>query len=298
MKKIVLSIIALCMGMCAMAQTKFYVYNTDGIMVEYTIEDVDSISFVGSDVATTTEPLPGVFTVAEGKTVKFAPGNLQYKKSTKKWSFAANQYDMIGTYVADKIDLFEWSTNNETAKWGVSSTCDGDYSGGFVDWGLKIGDGNTWRTLTLEEWIYLFESRADAVDKYGIAYINLDARTSVLGLIILPDSWTAPAGISFAGGLPSEEVIDNEDYQNFTLAQWQLMEQAGAVLLRARGDGCGDWYGSYWTATPCSSDRAYRLFFPQQFGYKYVSYGYNSSGSPYATGRCGSSSVRLVQDVK
>ena len=45
MKKLILFACALCMSVCAIAQTTFYVYKTDGSSVEYAISDVDSISF-------------------------------------------------------------------------------------------------------------------------------------------------------------------------------------------------------------------------------------------------------------
>ncbi|MCI7430492.1 MAG: hypothetical protein MSS84_06410, partial [Bacteroidales bacterium] len=45
MKKLILFASALCMSVCAMAQSEFYVYKTDGSSVQFTIADVDSISF-------------------------------------------------------------------------------------------------------------------------------------------------------------------------------------------------------------------------------------------------------------
>ena len=45
MKKLILFASALCMSVCAMAQSEFYVYKKDGSSVQFTIADVDSISF-------------------------------------------------------------------------------------------------------------------------------------------------------------------------------------------------------------------------------------------------------------
>ena len=39
--------------------------------------------------------LPGEFSIAKNKKVYFSQGNLQYNKSTKKWSFMTNQYDKV-----------------------------------------------------------------------------------------------------------------------------------------------------------------------------------------------------------
>ena len=236
------------------------------------------------------------FSVSADKKVKFAPGNLQYTQSTqstKKWGFAENQYDVIGadnvtggttlydatygysnsgTALADKkIDLFGWSANNTTAPWGISiSTSNDDYSGDFVDWGKNIGDGNTWRTLSTDEWDYLFYTRTDASSKYGVAHINLNADGSQYtnGIIVLPDSWTCPSGITFKSG-----VADNygeqyyADYQTFTLPQWQQLEQAGAVFLPAAGFRSGTSVsdvqndGSYWSSTAYLTDIAYYVYF-------------------------------------
>ena len=52
MKKLILFACALCMSVCAIAQTTFYVYKTDGSAVEYAISDVDSISFTAPTTGT------------------------------------------------------------------------------------------------------------------------------------------------------------------------------------------------------------------------------------------------------
>ncbi|MGM9746077.1 MAG: hypothetical protein ACI30H_03875 [Paludibacteraceae bacterium] len=49
MKKLILFACALCMSVCAMAQTVFFVYKTDGTSVQFAIADVDSISFSGHE---------------------------------------------------------------------------------------------------------------------------------------------------------------------------------------------------------------------------------------------------------
>ena len=314
MKKLIFSIVALCAGMFATAQTSFYVYKTDGSAVEYAVSEVDSISFTkpegSSDVPA------GAFSVAEGKQIAFSRGNLQYTQSTATWSFAANQYDMLGaanvtggtesydaTYgyskngeaLADKIDLFGWSGSTGSAKWGISTSTDySDYSGDFVDWGKNIGDGNTYRTLTNDEWYYLRYTRTNADNLIGVARINLnsDGTEYANGLILLPDDWTAPADVAFKSGFSSEYSIQAyADYQTFTLDQWQKLEAAGAVFLPAsgnRGGSCmGDvqYYGSYWSATPCDSYIACNLYF------------YSDGADTSYDGRYDGLAVRLVQDL-
>ncbi len=250
--------------------------------------------------------LAGAFSVAEGKQIAFSRGNLQYTQSTATWAFAEHQYDMIGTAnvsgeaLADKIDLFGWSADNETAKWGISTSEDNsDYSGDFVDWGTNaIGTSapNTYRTLTYDEWKYLLNSRTNADNLIGVARINLNSDGSQYanGLILLPDSWTCPAGITFKSGFASAGSVQAyADYQIFTLAEWQKLEAAGAVFLPASGSRYGSSmrsvqnYGFYWSASANDSSYAYNLYFRSSDARAYDSSSYRSYGP----------AVRLVQDL-
>ena len=59
----------------------------------------------------------GVFSVGEGKTVTFSPGNLQYHPANDEWRFAQSQLDYIGeanSNISDTyngwLDLFGWGT--------------------------------------------------------------------------------------------------------------------------------------------------------------------------------------------
>lgn len=116
-----------------------------------------------------------------------------------------------------------------------------DYSGDFVDWGSNtIGTDvpDTWRTLTIDELEYVLSKRPDVSTKRGVARINLSSDGTVYanGLILLPDTWTAPAGITFKSGVASERSVQAyADYQTFTLSDWQQLESAGAVFLPAAG---------------------------------------------------------------
>lgn len=258
--------------------------------------------FIGCE-QNTNEPelLKGLFSVSATKQVMFAPGNLQYTQSTQTWSFAAEQYEFIGIAnvtncygLADKIDLFGWSGNTGEAKWGVSiSGDDDDYSGDFLDWGRNIGDGMIWRTLTKDEWDYLLDTRPNAASLKGIARILLGKGEYANGLILLPDNWEAPAGVTFKSGFASRWSSSQAyaDYQTFTLAEWQKLEASGAVFLPAAGycrgsDVDGVQYdGYYWSATPGDLDGAYSLHFVSGGADRDNYYRYNGQA------------VRLVQDV-
>ncbi|MBO7316646.1 MAG: hypothetical protein J6U44_05745, partial [Paludibacteraceae bacterium] len=193
--------------------------------------------------------------------------------------------------LADKIDLFGWSADNTTAKFGVSISEDyDDYSGTFVDWGTnQIGADapNTWRTLTYDEWYYLRYERPNYDELIGVAQVN-----GVNGLILLPDGWTSPDGITFKSGFHSNNGVDYyAAYQTFTADQWSKMEAAGAVFLPAAGDRDGSdvrsvqYNGRYWSATESGSYIAYYL------GFYSCEADWNTSTRNY--GR----SVRLVKDL-
>ena len=252
---------------------------------------------------------PAAFSVSADKQVYFSSGNLQYIQSSDTWSFASAQWEIIGTdnvtggsvssneygdskegtALADKVDLFGWSTG--ATHFGVStSTDDEDYSGSFVDWGSnQIGDDvpNTWRTLTYDEWYYLRYNRTNANDLVGVAQVN-----GVNGLILLPDGWTSPAGITFKSGFHDDYGVEYYAvYQSFTADQWSKLESAGAVFLPAAGYRYGsdvDYVqggGDYWSATENYSRSAYYLSFGSDgagMGLDYRYYGH---------------SVRLVKDL-
>ena len=267
MKKLFMAVIALMMTISASAQ--FYIYFSDG-----TVAKVDSISMIAPEEPETPSQGIGTFSVSADKQVTFSKGNLQYTQSTNTWSFASTQYECLGTdnvtggsvssdptygdsksgdALADKVDLFGWSTS--ATYFGVStSTSTSDYSGSFVDWGTnKIGNDvpNTWRTLTYDEWNYLLNTRTNASSLRGVAQVN-----GVNGLIFLPDNWTCPEGVTFKSGFHSDYSVEAYgQYQTFTIEQWSKLESAGAVFLPVAGSRYGSNVGNvqdcgyYWSAT-------------------------------------------------
>ena len=214
----------------------------------------------------------GVFSVSSSKKVTFSPGNLQYHPAKKNWRFAESQTDYIGaanskcssTYNG-WLDLFGWSTS--ATNFGVStSTSTSDYRGSFVDWGTKrIGKDapNSWRTLTSYEWEYLLNNRPNASSLKGVARVN-----GVNGLILLPDNWTCPSGVTFKSGFHRRFGGDYyAAYQTFSADQWSTLEAVGAVFLPAAGSRSGSnvnlvqFIGDYWSATEYYSGGAYCLYF-------------------------------------
>ena len=190
--------------------------------------------------------LEGVFSVGTNKRVHFSQGNLRYSCSTSnpEWRFADNQYDYVafdGSAYSENsgkwIDLFGYGTsghdNGQTCWQPYSiSLNSGDYYignlSGNADWGSNtISNGrnpvNPWYTLSINEWRHLFTGRANAASKWGLGAVN-----DIHGMVILPDTWTLPDGLSFTPG--------TGNWQNsYSDEQWNTMENAGAVFLPASG---------------------------------------------------------------
>ena len=285
------------------------VYIHDTVYVETDCGDEDDTSSAGI----------GVFSVSADKQVTFSKGNLQYTQSTDTWSFASTQWEVIGTdnvtggsvtsdpnegdnkygdALADKVDLFGWSTSANN--FGVStSNLSSVYSGSFVDWGTnKIGNDapNTWRTLSKDEWMYIFYNRPNAQSLFALGSVN-----GVNGTIILPDNWTTPDGVSFVASTTQGLSWDGSFYYNsngnnfshntYTAEQWQTMEQAGAVFLAASGDrwgtGVGDvGCGVYWSSTENNVYYAYLVYFDSDY-----------LRPQFSTFRDGGLAVRLVKNL-
>ena len=235
--------------------------------------------------------LPGEFSVSISKRVHFSQGNLQYNAKQNFWRFAEHQYDTIGagnknisaTYDG-YIDLFGWGTSGYNGKnpW-MTSTTDTDYGNGRndlagteYDWGVynAIRNGgnetNLWRTLTGDEWLYLFHERANAQKLFALGSVD-----GLNGAILLPDGWILPEGITFNPSTENGLGWNGSTYHNYTsgadnfkdnaytLEEWAKMEANGAVFLPAAGyrNGTnarivGTW-GGYWAITTYDATTAY-----------------------------------------
>ena len=157
MKKLILFASALCMSVCAMAQSEFYVYKKDGSSVQFTIADVDSISFTVPPTGTAN----GHEWVDLGLSVKWATCNV-----------GATKPEEYGNYYAWGETEPKTNYNWSTYKWcsGSAETqtkyCT-DSSYGTVDnkTTLELEDdaaranwGGAWRMPTDDEWTELLEN--------------------------------------------------------------------------------------------------------------------------------------------
>ena len=250
----------------------------------------NELVFIATDSAPT-GAINGKFTINEdGNKVYFSQGNLQYigSASTPYWKFAENQWDYLGTsteqnsdsHTVDR-DLFGWGTsgwncgNNcyqpwETYKetgssYGPSGSCDLTGANANSDWGVynTISNGgnqpNQWRTLSKNEWGYVFDVRStDSGIRFAKAKVN-----NVNGVILLPDDWNS---IYFN---LNDTNTKNASYTSNILntSEWSLLEMLGAVFLPANGYRFGTLVysvgvnGYYWSSSFINATYAYGVYF-------------------------------------
>ena len=220
--------------------------------------------------------LSGQFSVGSGTKVYFSKGNLQYTKSTGKWSFMTNQYSTVetlnqsvGTNYASQnvVSLFGWGTsgsapsgqtardsyytnaNNDDYVSNITTTGVSWGTGSEWDWGTAAASdlGSGWRTLTKDEWVYLFNTRTvNNGQGSGKSYTLGQTVNDVLGVVLYPDDYT---GSTYSG------------------SDWSTFEDAGCVFLPAAGYRSGPYVydvgslGDYWSSTASSASNAYYVRF-------------------------------------
>lgn len=225
-----------------------------------------------------TGAINGKFTINDsGSKVYFSRGNLQYQASTNTWRFAESQWNYVGgenngisESYSGWIDLFGWGTsgwncgNTYYRPWDSNNSCaecygpPGQYnlSGSYAhsDWGVHnaiINGGSQaglWRTLTLIEWVYVFNRRSTSS---GIRYAKAEV-AGVNGVILLPDDWSTSFYSLNSTNQSGAPFHSNE----INSSVWTNNLQAhGAVFLPAAGYRFGasvnfpGSYGAYWSAS-------------------------------------------------
>lgn len=292
--------------------TKYYVkaYATNSTGTGYGI--VKSFTTPSSGSTPPTGAIDALYSVGPNTQVYFSRGNLQYNGSTNKWQFAEVQWDVVGTAQGNtastiRRDLFGWGTSgfNHGAAlfqpWSVS-TNDSDYyaygnsslnlydSNGKADWGYnQIDNGGNqtnsgWRTLTANEWIYVFNTRYTASGiRYAKARVN-----NVNGVILLPDNWSASyftlSNVNIPDATFSSNTITSDIWNTY-------LKNHGAVFLPAAGLREGttidniDYFGLYWSASANGNNNAGCMLFNDE-----------TIDSNKALQRHSGASVRLVRN--
>jgi hypothetical protein len=261
------------------------------------------------------------FSVSPTRKVYFSMGNLQYSTegthqcadgttqpgtwrfAEKQWEEGMNFYwgnsgynDTIKQFTGDwyseeKLAIKYYSAYKTIAQSNISNT--------YNDWGVynAIDNGgntpNLWRTLTKEEWIYLWEQRPNAEKLKGTTKVN-----GIECTYILPDSWKNLEAI-----IPSELYSGEQIYDFFSA---NILLDKGAVFFRKNpkkkntSDNSGEGYwSSTYTQTQLISSSSY-------YYYAYAILGGNPEYQlTYVPATAGGVStyvlclpVRLVKDVE
>ena len=231
-----------------------------------------------------------VFSVASGRTVKFAKGNLVYDQgrfkmhSTQYGRCFASDCDVTGNYkVSGTFDLFGWGTsgwNNGNLlympytlsdAYGYGPTNGSSYSFNLTsdyansDWGnyqFGMDAASGWRTLTTAEWAYLLDTRTvNGGSGENYSYTKGVMVSGVEGLVLYPDGYT---GSTYSG------------------SNWSSFESSGCVFLPASCLRMGSevyylGFGYYWSSSYKNDSDAYSVTFAS-FSYGSQSYGFRSNG--------------------
>ncbi len=257
--------------------------------------------------------LLGAFTVAvdgQGKpkkVVRFSKGNLWYGPkttgATATFNFEEYQYDTNptsgGKRVENHISHFMWCNSAENAIKLEYDKSWGEQTSFFAASGFTVNGFSNWSTLSQAEWTYLLSSRNTAYrsdHRYAVVKVN-----DMAGLLIFPDNFSAwPSG---AGDEPQtfNQGSSNWNDRNYSVDQFNVLQDNGCVFLPAAGYRSGDTGSS-------NKDLVYSV---GNYGYYVSSSYFVAGGDPILlrfhydevkTDKIGNSnlaySVRLVTEVK
>ena len=246
------------------AQKQMHVW-VNGNAINLPISQVDSVTFTDPNASDPNIPDPnpnpdpstangiGVFSVAEGKTVSFAPGNLQFNavqgshlradgtKAKGTWRFAEKQWDYVG-YDNEKIaenydgwiDLFGWGTS------GYDNTANDPLSIFYQPWStntksltLIIKDStlncDSYEITGECEWEYTyFTSSEKDKNEYGYGPSKGMADESLVGTSAYYD-WGVYNAISNGGNQAGS-------WRTLTKAEWEYLfdTRKNAQFLRSQ----------------------------------------------------------------
>ena len=219
--------------------------------------------------------IPGKFKAAAGSNgyVMFAKGNMGYSGTNHAFNIYSSTYESHGgnsQYIASDWygtwDLFGWGTSNKTvgsssyAPW-MTSTDKTDYAKNMIaytnanssatyknyDWATAQSIGSepagTYMTPDQDQWDYILNKRDNAANLQGVAKVNM-----WVGYVLLPDNWSNPLDVKFVPGATDPAT------NTYSLVQWAIMEEAGAVFLPMFGYRLGttwtdDGLGHYWASS-------------------------------------------------
>lgn len=279
---------------------KEYSYTAKGKEVDITGGKLNAVRIAAAKfgISEPDNALPGLFSVGDGKQVRFAKGNLKYDLGSKKWGFFDRQYECDpgtdDTFAEGYISLFCWGYDAEKSILPEAYESNSEVSeaeSDFTyaeDWGSALEPGKGWRTLTAAEWQYLFSHEWLDVDydndaRRGMYRCGVTVMGSLNCIVLYPD------------GYSEDKMVEDDDEEAFdTEEEYLAATEAGIVFLPAAGMRTGDEVvgtgkiGNYWSCTTAFES-------PEEFSY-----------GPYFTGwevipdsnseKVSGLSVRLVVD--
>lgn len=250
--------------------------------------------------------LPGLFSIAEGKQVRFSNGNLYCTRSgsagsySYSFAFEANQYDyrcfaggtndkavLNGTTTVTPSNTsghFEWYPGKDD--YGAFQTAENIYDQTTVklDWGVAYNaqhTGENWTTLSSDEVTYLLKTRKiNNKTDWGNTFMKV-TYNGVQGWIIYPDEYTGTLYDKFA-------TFGKDEFPG----DCAFLPFAGGRYADGKVSNAGSKL-QYWTCSNGTSQtNAYYFEYnaagsPAYLNYAIISTGAKASGSP----------VRLVTAV-
>lgn len=189
--------------------------------------------------------LPGVFTLEDGRKIRFSKGFLQFNPKKYEFQFAEHQYEHIGSDGNENckpnydgwIDLFGWGTSGymgcQPTENSMAIKSYGPEMGNLTgdnsnyDWGVynPITNGGNkdglWRTISSQELEYLKYKRPNAE--------KLLLRSCVCGkegLMLLPDDFWNNR-LPFIIDATPDKYFDNY----FDQEKWKILESMGVVFF-------------------------------------------------------------------
>lgn len=268
------------------------------------------VTFEAGKYYQSTLKMMGAFSVSATQQVCFSQGNLQYDGDGSTWKFAEKQWDNLsfncaGTAGSPAMDLFTWGNIDSPAWNGTRYFNSSENLSGNSDWGYNaISNGgktnSSWRTLTIDEWNYLFKTRSNAASKYGFATVN-----DIHGIIIVPDGFSDPNKNNGSKAFEGSSTT-GWNANIYTEANWTYMEKAGCVFLPAGGQrnessvsgyqikdsSTNTGTGYYWSAS-CGGSTIYAQYLEFNSGNLQI----NSVIPSSTTNKDKGYSVRLVRDL-
>lgn len=197
--------------------------------------------------------LEGEFSVSASKKVYFSRGNLYWDGDS--FEFETNQYDSQSSWTPSHVSHFFWSKEAAVAyaeSYEDSEAAESDvfFTNSTEDTpkaDFVVNDvAGQFRTLSADEWDYLFKQRANASKLYK-QFVNICGIEKCV--VFAPDNWDTNV-------FPIQA--------SYSEAAWAFAESKGLICIPSTGYYSSRIYSfgnscNYWSSSPQSSKRAFNV---------------------------------------